>query len=187
VAAYGRKGDIFRFYEIDPLVEQIARNLFSYLRGSEATIQVVLGDARVSLAAESSQQFDVLVVDAFSGDAPPVHLLTAEAFALYRRHLKPDGILAFDVTNRYLDLAQVVQKEANHAGLRAILVVSNPDMAREIYSANWVLVTGNKDFLLRPELLSATRIIKGHEDVRLWSDDYHSLLPVVRWKPSEQR
>jgi spermidine synthase len=98
IAAYGRMGDVFRFYEIDPLVNRIARSLFTYLRESDASIQMVMGDARVSLAAEAPQQFDILVVDAFSGDAIPVHLLTTQAFALYRRHFKSTGILAVHVT-----------------------------------------------------------------------------------------
>jgi hypothetical protein len=187
LATYGRKGDVFRFYEINPLVERIALNLFTYLSESDASIQIVLGDARVSLAAESSQQFDVLAVDAFSGDAIPVHLLTAQAFALYRRHLKPAGILAIHVTNQYLDLAPVVQQQADHAGLQAVLIISSSDLAQAIDRADWVLVSGNADFLSLPELAAAKEDISGPKGLRLWNDDYNSLLPVVRWKRRKER
>ena len=187
LAAHGRKGDVFRFYEINPLVERIALNLFTYLSESDASIEIVLGDARVSLAAESSQQFDVLAVDAFSGDAIPVHLLTAQAFALYRRHLKPAGILAIHVTNRYLDLAPVVQQQADHAGLQAVLIISSSDPAQNIARADWVLVSGNTDFLSLPELAAAREDISRPKGLRLWNDDYNSLLPVVRWKRREER
>ena len=104
IAAYGRPGDRIRFYEINPAVPPIARNLFSYLRESGAQITIVEGDARSSLAGEPPQQFDVLVIDAFSGDAIPLHLLTTQAVALYKRHLAPGGILAFHVSNQYVYL-----------------------------------------------------------------------------------
>jgi spermidine synthase len=187
LAAHARKGDVVRFYEINPLVERIALNLFTYLSESDASIQIVLGDARVSLASELSEQFDVLAVDAFSGDAIPVHLLTAQAFALYRRHLKPAGILAIHVTNRYLDLAPVVQQQADHAGLQAVLIISGSDPTRSIARADWVLVSGNTDFLLLPELAAARQNVSGLKGLRLWNDDYNSLLPVVRWKKREER
>jgi spermidine synthase len=187
LSAHGRKGDVFRFYEINPLVERIARNLFTYLSESDASIQIVLGDARVSLEAESPQQFDVLAVDAFSGDAIPVHLLTAQAFALYRRHLKPDGILAIHVTNQYLDLAPVVQQQADHAGLQAVLIISSSDPAQDIDRADWVLVSANTDFLLLPELDAARENFSTRKNLRLWDDDYNSLLPVVRWQKREER
>jgi hypothetical protein len=187
LSAHGRKGDVFRFYEINPLVEGIARNLFTYLSESDASIQIVLGDARVSLEAESPQQFDVLAVDAFSGDAIPVHLLTAQAFALYRRHLKPDGILAIHVTNQYLDLAPVVQQQADHAGLQAALIISSSDPAHDIDRADWVLVSDNTDFLSLPALAADREKITGGKGLRLWNDDYNSLLPVVRWRKREER
>ncbi|HTC76208.1 MAG TPA: fused MFS/spermidine synthase, partial [Edaphobacter sp.] len=105
LAAYGHSGDHIRFYEINPLVQPIAQNLFTYLRDSAAQITIVDGDARTSLTREAPQQFDVLAVDAFSGDAIPLHLLTNEAIALYKKHLAPNGILAFHVSNQYLNLA----------------------------------------------------------------------------------
>ena len=130
LAAYGKAGDFFRFYEINPLVLNIANKSFSYLRDTPARTDIVIGDARLSLAAEMPQQFDVLAVDAFSGDAIPVHLLTKEAFALYLRHLKPDGVLAIHTSNTYLDLAPVVQLLADDAGYPARLISNGDDNRR---------------------------------------------------------
>ncbi|HLJ89248.1 MAG TPA: fused MFS/spermidine synthase [Candidatus Angelobacter sp.] len=180
VAAYGQKGDVFRFYEIDPLVERLAQNLFSYTRESAATVNIVLGDARVSLANEAPQNFDVLAIDAFSGDAIPVHLLTAEALALYRRHLQPGGIIAFHVSSQYLDLVPVIQQEADHAGLQAVYIDSDEDESRGEYSADWVLVSANKDFMARPELAKDAVDIEVKKGLRLWTDDYNSLLPILK-------
>src|SRR5439155_26295966 len=98
----------YRFYEINPLVEPVARPRFTFLRDSQAAVEIVIGDARLSLDREPDRHFDTLILDAFSGDSIPVHLLTAEAFDLYFRHLKSDGVLAVHVSNRYLDLSLIV-------------------------------------------------------------------------------
>src|SRR5207244_4450102 len=103
LAVYGRPRDVYRFYEINPQVLEVAEKEFTFLKDSAAKVEFVAGDARLSLENEDAQGFDVLVVDAFSGDSIPVHLLTQEAAALYFRHLKPDGILVVHVTNVYLD------------------------------------------------------------------------------------
>jgi len=187
LAAYGRPGDVFRFYEIDPQVETIAANVFSYTRESKATIQIAPGDARLSLLAEEPEHFDILAVDAFSSDAIPVHLLTAQAIALYQRHLQPGGILAIHVSSLYLDLPPVVEEQAEHAGLQAILVSSadNEDVGED--KADWVLVTSNQDFLARSEVQGVGTKILRLPGLRLWTDDYSSLLPVLRlhgWKES---
>lgn len=181
LAAYGRPGDVIRFYDINPQVEHIAGSLFFYLRESQASIEIVTGDARVSLAGEQPQNYDVLVVDAFSGDAIPVHLLTREAIALYRRHLKPDGILAVHVSNRYLELAPLVLKQAEDAGLQALLVTSEDkeDQGIEAYNADWVLVTANQAFLNQPKVDEVTTEITPISGLRLWTDDYNSLLPLL--------
>jgi spermidine synthase len=180
LAAYGRRGDVFRFYEIDPLVEQLAREVFTYIRESPAAIQVVIGDGRLSLAAEPPQEFDVLVIDAFSGDAVPVHLLTTQAMALYQRHLRPGGILAFHISSQYLNLAPVVWQQANYAGLPVVLIDSHDNEARGEFSADWVLVTANKDFLSRPEVRHDAKEIEIINGLRLWTDDYNSLLPLLK-------
>ena len=109
IAAYGAKGDVYRFYDINPARDRASRKReFTYLADSDATIETPLGDARLNLEREPPQNFDVLAIDAFSSDAIPVHLITSEALAIYRRHMKPGGVIAFHVTNRFLDLVPVV-------------------------------------------------------------------------------
>ena len=181
LAAYGRAGDVFRFYEINPLVEQMAHAHFTYLSDSRARIEIVPGDARISLAAEPPQNYDVLLVDAFSGDAIPVHLLTAQAVGLYLRHLRPTGVIAFHVSNRYLALEPVVQQEAEHAGLHAALIESDDDDSRDEYGASWVLVTRDQAFLAQPAVRKSASEIDPIRGLRLWTDDYNSLLPLLRW------
>jgi hypothetical protein len=190
VAAYGRPGDVFRFYEIDPRVEQIARTYFTYLQDSSAHIEIVLGDARLSLARElasgTPQHYDVLVVDAFSGDAIPVHLLTREAIALYRSHLAPGGILAIHVSNQYIDLAPEVQLLAQNANLPAVLLLNEDDEeANEVFESDWVVVTNNEAFLGRSEVQEHANQIKPRKYARLWTDDYSSLLPLLK-RPATQ-
>jgi SAM-dependent methyltransferase len=182
LAAYGRPGDTITFYEIDPLVERLARALFTYLRDSKAKIQVVPGDARLSIARDrTSPPFDVLVLDAFSGDAVPIHLLTAQAIALYRRHLRPGGILAIHISSQYLDLAPQLALQAENAGLHAALIHSDADDARGIFAADWVLMTADRDFLNRPEIANVAQPLKQIPGLRLWTDDYSSLLPLLKW------
>lgn len=182
MAAYGREGDVIEFYEINPLVERLARELFTYLRESRARVSVMEGDARLSLTTQAPQRFDVLVVDAFSGDAIPVHLLTVEAMREYRRHLRPGGLVAFHISNQYLDLAPVVGRLAEASGMEARLVDSSRSEARGEYSAKWVVV-GEKGAGIFgiPEFANAARSVAGMGGVRVWTDDYSSLLPVVNW------
>jgi len=182
MAAYGRDGDTMRFYEINPLVEGIARNLFSYLRESRARVTVVEGDARVSLGREAPQGFDVLVVDAFSGDAIPVHLLTLEALREYRRHMATGGVICFHVSNQYLDLPPVLGRLAKASGMEARVVGSPGREDRGEYAANWVLLADGSDGLFgRKEFAWAAERIPERAGVRVWTDDYSSLLPIVRW------
>jgi SAM-dependent methyltransferase len=181
LSAYGQPGDEFHYYEINPQVLALARSEFSFLSGSAAKIEVTLGDARLSLEAGPPQRFDVVVVDAFSGDAIPVHLLTREAFAVYLRHLQPDGILAVHVSNQYLDLAPVVQQLASSYGYPAVLIRSAKDERQLISAASWVLMTQNRAFLARPEVVNAAQPIPPRPGLRLWTDDYNSLLQVIHW------
>ena len=178
LAAYGRPGDVFRFYEIDPLVVRVAREDFTYLADSKAHIEIVLGDARLSLERESPQRYDVIAVDAFSGDAIPVHLLTTQAFALYRRHLTPNGIIAIHVSSHFLELAPEIRLEAEHAGLGAVLISAAEDPDSLGYDSDWVLVAADRDFLTRREVQQAQSRIDMPRGVRLWTDDYNSLLPI---------
>lgn len=179
LAAYGEPGDVFRFYEIDPRVEVIAKNVFTYLRESKAKIEIAHGDARLSMEAEPPENYDVIAVDAFSGDAIPVHLLTAEALKLYQRHLAPGGIIAVHISNTYLSLAPVVQAQADHAGLHAVLVSTEDNDDTGAFSSDWVLVTANEKFLALPEIADASAKIDLKPGLRLWTDDYSSLLPIL--------
>jgi len=185
VAAYGKPGDEIVFYEIDPLVERLARALFTYLRDSRARTRVILGDARLSITRESpspANQCDVIVLDAFSGDAIPVHLLTAEAIALYRRHLRPGGVLVFNISSQYLDLAPQLALQARHAGMKALLVHSGDNEARGLFAADWVILTANDSLATLPALVNAAQPIEEVPGLRLWTDDYSSLLPLLRWQ-----
>jgi hypothetical protein len=176
MAAYCRRGDVYRFYEINPLVEQFAREHFTYLRDCPARKEIAIGDARLVMEAEPSQQFDVLAVDAFSGDAVPVHLLTEEAFAIYFRELKPNGVLAVHVSNRYLDLVPVVKKAADTFKRVAYLSASGSDEARGLKASTWVLV-GQREQLSR---FASLRELPPAPGVRAWTDDYSSLLGIMK-------
>jgi SAM-dependent methyltransferase len=178
LAAYGQPGDRFRFYEINPLVAEIARRDFSFLADSSATIEVVIGDARLELEREAPQGFDLLVVDAFSSDSIPVHCITREAFALYDRHLAPGGLIAVHVSNRYLDLEPVVGEAARVLGLSAIVVESRPDAAHALLAAAWILIGSDPAFFGDPRVLALSRPTKARG--LAWSDDFSSLFEVLR-------
>lgn len=147
-AAWGEKGDSIRFYEIDDQVKVLAERYFTFLSGAQADIDIVLGDARLSLqredAAKENPLYDLLVIDAFSGDAIPLHLLTEEAAALYWRRLKKDGVLAVHISNRYLDLKPVLFGLADRAGKTGLLMDTDDVMADLIYGSTWVVMTGDK-------------------------------------------
>jgi spermidine synthase len=180
VAAYGEAGDRMRFYEINPAVEPIARNFFTYLGDSRAAVSVVEGDGRAMLSREAPQKFDVLVVDAFSGDAIPLHLLTREAMAVYRRQLAPGGVVAFHVSNSYLELAPEIALVAEAEGMQAKVVESFAVPAEGAYRATWVLVSADAGFFRKPGVEAATSVIPRREGLRMWTDDYSSLWPVLR-------
>jgi SAM-dependent methyltransferase len=180
LAAYGKTSDYFRFYEINPQVIQIARTYFSYLRDSPARIDVVLGDARLSLQNEPPQEFDVLAVDAFSGDAIPVHLLTREAFALYLRHLKPDGILAVHTSNTYLNLPPVVQMLAADAGCEARLIINEDNHRKLIDSSDWVVIARDGHFLDSLETTVLIEPISVPAKLPAWTDDFNNLFQILR-------
>ncbi len=181
LTTYARANDRYRVYDINPLVLRIAETQFTYLRDCLAPHDVVLGDARLSLESEPPQHFDVLAVDAFSGDAIPVHLLTREAYRLYWRHLKPDGVLAVHVSNRYLTLGPAVALGAAESGKTARMLSYEADdrNATEESDSDWVLVSSRKGFFDAPELKSAHKIdpIPG---LRPWTDDYSNLYRILR-------
>jgi len=180
MAVYGQPGDSYRFYEINPLIVDVARNQFSFLRDSQAGIEIAVGDARLLLQREENQNFDVLVVDAFAGDSVPVHLLTREAFALYFRHLKPDGVLAVHVSSIYLSLEPVVKLAAVSLGKRAGAVISDNDDENGLFGASWVLVTGRPGFFEGPLLRKTALAIKPSAGLKLWTDDFSNLFRILK-------
>jgi SAM-dependent methyltransferase len=175
LAVYGRTGDSLRFYDINPLVVDIAKTRFSFISDSPAHVQISLGDARLTLQQQPPQQFDILVVDAFSGDAIPVHLLTEEAFRLYWKHLKPNGVLVVHVSNRYLTLAPVVAAAAQGSGKQARLVDSEDDDKNGVFQASYVLVTSRPGFFSNPLLEKLALPITLPPNMRRWTDDYSNL------------
>lgn len=178
MAAYARAGDRYRFYEINPAVTHLANTEFRYLRESPAPVEVVPGDARLSMEREQPQSFNLLVVDAFSGDSIPVHLLTREAFDTYFRHMSSDGAIAVHVTNKHLDLPPVVKLSAESTGARALLIHNSKEDARKIYSSSWMIVTKDLDLIRRLEWLSSpVRIGPRH---RIWTDNYSNLLTILK-------
>jgi SAM-dependent methyltransferase len=180
LAAYGQTGDTFTFYEINRQVIDIAQALFFYLRESHARIHIVEGDARLSLERDTSPPFDVLALDAFSGDAIPVHLITQEALAIYKRHLKTNGVIAFHVSNGFLDLAPIVQQLANESGFSSVLVRSHQNIEDLLLPADWVLVTNNPAVLENPTIKTLALPIGTRRGVRPWTDDYNNLLQILR-------
>jgi SAM-dependent methyltransferase len=182
LATYGRKGDTIRFYEINPQVLSVANTQFSFLADCLARHDVVLGDARLVLAREPGQHFDILTIDAFSGDAIPVHLLTREAFQIYWRHLKPDGVLVVHISNRYIDLAPVVALAAREAGKTARQVDNADDDKTETYSSSYVLVSSRAEFFDSPLLKNANFKIAVPPGMRAWTDDFSNLWQVMHFK-----
>jgi hypothetical protein len=177
-ACYARKGQHWRFYEINPEISRLARKHFTYLADAEsrgASVETVLGDARLMLEREPDQKFDVILLDAFSGDAIPVHLLTQEAFAIYRRHMKPDGIIVVHVTNSYLALAPVVEKLAAGIGWITTRVITEEE--GDLDSTDYVMVTLNEAFL------KGTPADKPEDpepkNVPLWTDKRHDLFQIL--------
>jgi hypothetical protein len=187
LAAYARRGDYVRFYEINPEVIRIARNgrFFTYLKDCPARVDVILGDARLSMEDElrrnEPQDFDLLAIDAFSGDAIPVHLLTEQAFRIYLNHLrKPEGVLALHITNNYLDLRPVLLGIAEHFGLDYAFFHTSGD-GKIAGQSSWVLLCRDKELL---ESFSTPRQTPSLQTtlptVRLWTDDYSNLLQVLK-------
>ena len=179
LAGYGRKGDVTRFYEINPQVIEIARHYFNFVPDSKGQVDITLGDARLTMERETPQQYDVLAIDAFSSDAIPVHLITKEALAIYLRHIKPDGVVAFHVTNRFLKLAPVVEQIAKTYDLQ-IALVSDDQTAGDASRTDWVLVTRNKKLLENKKIKDSTEEITPIPGLRLWTDDFNNLVQILK-------
>ncbi len=179
LAAYGRKGDVTRFYEINPQVIAIARRDFHFISDGKGEVDTVLGDARLTMEREAPQQYDVLAIDAFSSDAIPVHLITREAMAIYLKHIKPDGVIAFHVTNRFLKLAPVVRQIADTYGLQTALVTDD-ETDGDASRTDWVLVTRNQKLLEHKSIKEDTTEIDEIAGLRLWTDDFNNLVQILK-------
>jgi spermidine synthase len=180
-ASFCRSGDVFRFYEINPLALSIASTWFTFVRDCKADHQVLLGDARLTLEAQPAQHYDLMAIDAFSSDAIPVHLLTREAFALYFRHLKPTGILAVHVSNRYLDLVPVVSRNARDFGKTAVDVNDQDEDEDYFSNSDWVLVSSDAAIFRDPAFKSSSvQPAEYRPDLRPWTDDYSNLFQILK-------
>jgi len=190
IAAHGRAGDTVRVYEINPAVQRLATSRFTFLSNCLAKVEIAMGDARLSLEREPSQNFDLLALDAFSSDAIPVHLLTKEAFELYGRHLKTNGVIAVHVSNRYLNLEPIVASLARHFGYRLALVNYEEDTEDDVeedeghwwaYASTWMLLTHDTALLESPALRKAASAPGTNAPaIPLWTDDFASVFQVLR-------
>jgi len=180
IAIYGRPGDQYTFYEIDPLDIRLAHTQFTFLRDCRASIRIVQGDARLSLEREAPQKFDVLAVDAFTGDSIPVHLLTLQAFQLYFRQLRQRGVLAVHISNRYLNLEPVVEAAAAHLHKEAIEIENPDDHPKGIFESFWILVGNRAGFLAQPAIEADGRVLSPSKKDVLWTDDYSSLFRILK-------
>jgi hypothetical protein len=180
IAAYGSQNDYYCFYEINPNVPRLANKYFTYLRDSNADIRVILGDARISMERQSPQDYDVIALDAFSGDAIPAHLLTKEAFGEYFRHLNPEGVIAVHVSNRHLDLIPVVGGIAEHFAIPAVIIEAYDDGNTGEAGSDWILLTRNEEFLAEPMVVGLAEEVQGtYTPVPLWTDQYSNLFDIL--------
>jgi hypothetical protein len=185
LACYGTSAQEWTFYEIDPAMERVARDWFSFLDGCGGSERVVIGDARLTIADAPPGSYDMIVVDAFTSDAIPVHLVTAEALDLYVSKLSPDGLLAFHVSNRYLDMTPVLAALADDKGL-AVMARSDADVSRRLTelgksSSDWVLMSPNRS-QLQP-VIDDPRwyVLRSSSAVRGWTDGYSNVFSVFKW------
>ena len=185
LAAWGRAGDQYDFYEINDNVVKLAQGTFHYLQDSQAKITLRMGDARLTLEKLPPQNYDVLVLDAFSSDAIPTHLLTLEAFASYRRHLRPGGVIAVHISNRYLDLQPVVIRAAEHAKLHALYFNDAGESIEEAddadaYASNWILLSDVAATLQQPALADyGTKPKPVAAGIGPWTDERSDLLRIL--------
>ena len=186
IAAYGKPGDAIRYYEINPDVIRVSQGpkaLFTYVDDSPARVSIVPGDGRLSLEHEANnnqlQNFDVLVVDAFNSDAIPVHLLTEEAFALYLKHLRPDGLLVIQISNDSLDLTPVVMGLADQFHLERARFSSRRH-GYFVDAAQWIILSREKTFFQQPLVSQRIDPNVSFRPVPLWTDDYSNLFLVLK-------
>lgn len=187
IAAYGQAGDYYCFYDINPQVAEIARDYFTFLADCPADVEIVLGDARLSLEQQEPQHYDVIALDAFSGDAIPVHLLTVEAFATYRRHLAPHGVIAVHTSNRHVNLRPLVRLLADHYQMQVVAVYADDRGGVADSASDWLLMTDNQEFLDLPPVARAVEAVEEPPaDLRPWTDQFsnllHSLTVWEKWR-----
>ncbi len=181
LSTYGRQGDYYRIYEINPLVEKIAQTEFGFYPHSPADKRILMGDARLTLERQEPQNFDLIAVDAFSSDSIPIHLLTREALGLYFHHLKPDGILALHVSNRYLNLIPVCDRGAEFYQKKAMVVYDEGDEASYLVANTWVLLTSNGDWFHNASFTSADmEAPSAPAHFRGWTDDYSNIFQILK-------
>jgi hypothetical protein len=187
VAAYGQKGDTIKFYELNPQDVEIAKKQFTYLSDTPAKVEVITGDGRLSLEKQlqngQKQNYNILMIDAFTDDAIPVHLLTKEAFGLYRAHLAPDSIVAVHISNSYLDLVPVIAKIAEYYDMHALFIDAPPNNDLQTRS-KWAFLSTNRKLLMTQELKKAKSVNADPRDIRLWTDDYSNLFQIFKYYPN---
>jgi spermidine synthase len=184
LGAWMKPGDNLVFYEISPRVVDIAKREFTYLSDTAARTEVILGDGRLSLERETPRGYDVMGIDAFSGDSIPMHLITREAMALYVKHLKPDGVIVFQATNRFIDLLPVVKRLAEEFGMEAVNISDSPEVVdgpQYWYSAtDQVIVTRNQKLLAWPTIDDVSDEIEDRPDLPTFTDSHHNLLRILK-------
>jgi spermidine synthase len=184
IGAWMKPGDTLTFYEISPRVLDIARREFTYLADTSAKTEIVMGDGRLSLERAPARGYDVLGIDAFSGDSIPMHLVTREAMALYVKHVKPDGVIVFQATNRYIDLLPVVKRLAAEFGLEAINISDTPnaETGPEYWysSTDQIIVTRNRKLLDWPRIDEAAEEIEERPELPVFTDAHHNLLRILK-------
>jgi spermidine synthase len=184
VAAWMRPGDALTFYEISPRVVDIARREFTFLADTYAKTALVMGDGRLSLEREPPRGYDLLGIDAFSGDSIPMHLVTREAMAIYVKHIKPDGVIVFQATNRFVDLLPVVKRLAAEFGMEAMNIADVPESEEgpEYWysSTDQIIVTRNKKLLAWPAIADAAEPIEERRDLPTFTDSHHNLLRILK-------
>lgn len=180
--AYARPGDEWVFYELDPMVVEIAERQFSFQHLSPVKAKYVLGDGRLSLEREAPRNYDLLAIDAFSGDSIPMHLITREAMAVYLKHLNPDGALVFQATNRYVDLLPVIRRLADEFGMQTAWVEDLPprsDNGDYAFETDQVIVTKNTALLQAPLIKPASQPARKRDDLKLFTDDYYNIFRIL--------
>ena len=183
VAVYGRPGDDYHFYEINPMVIELNKKYFSFLKDSKARTVIKLGDARLTMEKEEPQHYDVLALDAFSGDAIPVHLLTKEAFDIYLKHLKPNGVLAIHVSNRHLNLEPVVETLAKHFNLEYVEIAAGNKLTTGGASSTWMLLTKWVELFEIKEIKEEIDFYShDYGNAPLWTDRYSNLISILKVK-----